>query len=189
MHIPTLQIQQYPAVIEVSTQWGTMEQRQPGPEVSMHTEQPKLSMEQAQLHLELDTSKGREGLTGGTIFEMKNRIYSQMPELLLQVIAKKVQDGNQLADITNPGNTIANIIGSQWNDYPKLEYLGQATSANVDMRFVLKPLQMEVQAGSVSFDVQVNRPELDYTPGRVNIQVKQYSRVEITPPPLVDERL
>lgn len=185
MVVPILQVKQYPIQLDISTRQGVMELRQPRPDLNLSTESPTLTMERAQIHVELDQKEAWNALNGGSAIEMNNRIYSQMPGIVLQAIANKVEQGNQLAAIYKPNNTIANIIGDKWNDYPQINYMAPPFSGKIGMEFVLKPLQIQVTEGRLQIDAQTHDPELDYTRGRVDIQVRQYPRVEITPPPLM----
>lgn len=184
MNIPVIGISQKPAQIEVSTRQARLDLDQQEAVLLIESRPTEMKMEQASLSLEINLDQMHNALTGGSFTEFNNRIYSQMPAVILRAIAAKVDEGNQLAAIHKPGNTVAEIIGTRWNDYPKIEFLAPASSQMVDFLFKLKPLKIDINPGGVTFQVQPARVDTEYQPGGVDYRVKQYARVEYTPPQL-----
>ncbi|MFD2671990.1 DUF6470 family protein [Marinicrinis sediminis] len=180
---PMIRMQQVQGRIGIESQAARIEIRQKPAELSIQTTQAKLEIQNARVEMQIDQSRAHEALTGGKPMPFMERIYSQIPSIALQAIAKKVEDGNRMAAITKPGNTIEEIAYENAMDTgTKLDIYGPASYDNVDIFFTLHKAEVAVQPGSVQIDWQTNQPTIDYVEGMVNVYVKQQASLTITPP-------
>lgn len=182
MSIPQIQIHQQPSILSIAADLGSYSMEQPRAEQTIRSAPAKLDIRQPVSTLEVDQKRAWKAYNGGPALEMNQQIYSQLSSLFLQGIARRMQEGHQMASIHIPGNTIANIKGKAWDRDDFVEFRGPASFDNVDIRFDLQKAEYQYVEGSLEIDVQVRRPEVEYTRGRLDIAVQQYAKVEITPP-------
>lgn len=180
--LPIVQIQTTPSILNIDADPGQYSIRQPKAEVQLNTKPAKLTVESHPIELHVDQSKAFSAYTGGNMIDMNARIYSGIQQNFLQNIASRVQQGNQLAAIHKPGNTIANIIGSDWQPQPFPETRTPASFDNVDTRVITRPPDISYEPAVSEMNVIVNKPEIEYQRGKLDIYVKQYASVQYTPP-------
>ncbi len=180
MNIPQLQIQTTPskldlqttnAVQEIEQPRAVLSQQQPAAILEISTTRPQLSLDTTELRAELD-------LKSPLRRSAENAQYGQSQ--VMEGIARRASEGQQLAAIENGGNAIVNI--TKQYDAPEQQQIG--------IRFVgnrLK-LQMSIQPGTLTVnttpqkvvnDVQVNKPIHTFTPGKVTGEMEQYGSIHI----------
>ncbi|MDP4098599.1 DUF6470 family protein [Paenibacillus sp. P96] len=180
--LPVIQIQTTPAILHIDADPGQYSIRQPKADVQMHTRPAKLTIESHPISFQVDQSKAFSAYTGGGMLEMNHRIYSGMEKIFLENIAERVKQGNELAAIHKPGNTIANIVGTNWQSKPFPETRTPASSDNVDIRINTRPPEIRFESAVSEMNVTVNKPEIEYQRGKLDMYVTQYAAVQITPP-------
>lgn len=179
---PILQIRQTPALIGIDADPGTFSITQPKAEVNITTTPGELSIQSSRPELTIDQSRARAAYNGGSVLDMNKRIYSGIQQLYLQGLARKVEQGNRMAEFFKAGNTIAEIYGTDTepNSFP--EPLGPASYDNVDIYFDTKAPEISFRAAQVDIQVERHRPETEYTRGKLNIYMQQYASVQYIPP-------
>jgi len=185
---PQIQIRQQYAKIGIDADHAVVEQRQPKPTYEMKYVKPELRIEQPLGDLSIDQTKawgayGRDGALASS-----NRIYDQLQGVYLQNLARKVEQGNRLADIPSATSAIAENAKELFLTFPELNYHGAASYDNVDIRYSPRKPVIEATDGRVEVNVRVNPPELTFHRGKLDIYMMKHASVEITPP-LIDVRL
>ncbi|MGN7415158.1 DUF6470 family protein [Paenibacillus sp. SAF-068] len=180
--LPVLQIRTTPTLLSIDADPGQFTIRQPKAEVQLNTRPAKLTVESHPMRLSVDQSKAFSAYTGGNMIDMNARIYSGIQQIFLQNMAERVQQGNELAAIHKPGNTIASIIGSDWQARPFPETRTPASSGNVETRVYTQAPDINFTPAVSEMNVIVNRPEIEYNRGKLDIYVKQYASIQYTPP-------
>ncbi|OME02241.1 hypothetical protein BSK54_11195 [Paenibacillus odorifer] len=179
---PLLQIRQTPALIGMDADLGILSITQPKAEVNITTTSAELTVESFRPELLIDQSRAWAAFTGGSLPDMNKRIYSGIQQLYLQGIARKVEQGNRMAHFFKPGNTIAEVYGTDTepNSFP--ETRGPASYDNVDIHFETRDPEIEFHPAEVHIQVEGRRPEIEYTRGKLNIYMQQYASVHFIPP-------
>jgi len=181
---PILQIRQTPGLIGIDADRGQYSIQQPRADMEISTQPAQLEFQHFQPELKVDQSKAIAAYNGGPLPEMNARIYSGMQQIFLQNMAKKVERGDNLAAIHIPGNTISNIVGTDIASIPYPEFRGPASVDNVDVHFEVRPMESSYQPAVTDLSVQANRPEVEYTRGKLDIYMQQHPSVQFTPPEL-----
>lgn len=181
---PILQIRQTPGLISIDADPGTYSIKQPKAEINMHTSPARWNIQQYMPELKVDQSRAFSAYHGGHMLEMNQRIYSGIEQLYLQGIAKRVEQGNRMAEFFKAGNTIAEIYGTDTEPRSFPEFRGPASYDNVDIQFNHRPPTIEYQPAEVDIQVKVRRPEIEYTRGNLDIYMRQYPSVQYFPPEL-----
>jgi len=184
MTIPLLQIRQTPGMIQIDSDPGRLSIRQPKAELNITTEPGQLEIHQYRPELEVDQSRARAAYNGGSSLEMNQRIYSGIQQIFLQGLARRVEEGNQVAAIYNPGNTIAAVYGQDWQAVPFPEFRGEASMDNVETRFRVTPPDIRISKTRVDVQTVTHKAEIEYTRGKLEIYMKQYPSVHYIPPEL-----
>jgi hypothetical protein len=182
IQFPQIQIRQQPAIMIVDADLGTQEIKQPRPTMEMQTDPPKQEIRQPKGDLEIDQTRAWDALGQGPILEAMSRIYSQAKNVALQGIARIVENGNLLGDLRYKGNPIADIAQQSTLEHSEINYYGEASYDNVDIRYTMHKPEISVEEGKVNIYTRVNPPEINYNRGKLDIYMKQYPKVEILPP-------
>lgn len=179
-----LQIRQTPAVIGIDADPGTYSISQPKAEVNVTTTPGQLTVESTKPELTIDQSRAWAAYHGGNMLDMNKRIYSGIQQLYLQGLARKVEQGNRMAQFFRPGNTIAEVYGmdTEPNSFP--ETRGPASYDNVDILIETRAPQIDFRAAKVDIQVERRNPEIEYTRGKLNIYMQQYASIQFIPPEL-----
>jgi hypothetical protein len=179
---PQIQIRQTPALLGIDADLGTQDIKQPRATFEVTTERPKQEIRQPRGELQIDQSKAWDALGKGPFLETMNRIYSESRNVALQGIARIVDNGNRLAQIHLNTNPIADIAEQLSFERFEFDTLGPASFDNVDITYTAKKAEINVTDGLVNLNTHPNRPEYEYQRGKLDIYMRQYNSVEITPP-------
>lgn len=179
---PVVQIQTTPSLLSIDADPGQYSIRQPKAEVQLQTQPSKLTVQSHPIELHVDQRQAFSAYNGGNMIDMNARIYSGIQQNFLQNIAARVEQGNQMAAIHKSGNTIANIVGTNWQAQPFPEIRTPASFDNVDIRIYTRPPDVSFDPAVSEMNVVVNKPEIEYQRGKLDIHVQQYASVKYTPP-------
>lgn len=171
-------------MLGIDTDPSTLSITQPKAEVSITTTPGELTVQSTRPELTIDQSRAWEAYNGGKMLNMNKRIYSGIQQLYLQGIARKVEQGNRMAQFFRPGNTIAEVYGTDTepNSFPEVR--GPASYDNVDIHIETRAPQIHFRAAKVNIQVERHDPEIEYTRGKVNIYMQQYASIQFIPPEL-----
>ncbi|OKP90583.1 hypothetical protein A3842_03155 [Paenibacillus sp. P3E] len=179
---PILQIRQTPAVIGIDADLGAFSITQPKADVTITTTPGELSVQSSRPELTIDQTRARAAYNGGSVLDMNKRIYSGIQQLYLQAIARRMEQGTRMAEFFKPGNTIAEVYGTDTepNSFP--DPCGTASYDNVDIHFVTSAPEVRFKAAQVDIQVERHRPEIEYTRGKLDIYMQQYASIQFIPP-------
>ncbi|MBD2845833.1 hypothetical protein IDH44_11580 [Paenibacillus sp. IB182496] len=177
-------------IMQADTKWGRIGiQTQPGQyEIRTHRADVQVETTPAQVtavtplpELSIDQSKAWEALNGGKPMAFWNRIYSQIPSIVQQNIARIVERGNQMADFRLKRNPIPDMafeqIGRHTSD---IEYFGPPSVDNVDLHFTVYPAEIDVELGTLDVQVTPRKPDITYHRGNVNVYMEQYPSLHLS---------
>ncbi|WP_435167118.1 DUF6470 family protein [Paenibacillus glycanilyticus] len=183
MAIGQIQIQQQPALIGIQVRPAEQHIEQPQATIDMRQIPAQLSIEQPMGVLEVNQDRAWDALGLANNLEVSSRIYSQAKDIALQGIARRMEEGRQLADIAHVKRNPIASISKDWRiEGPPMPITGAASIDNVDLSFTPGKVQISVEQGGVELNVTPNRPIHEYTPGKAEIFMRQYASVQITPP-------
>jgi hypothetical protein len=190
VELPRIQIHQQNARLGIKTDRAELQIKQPRPTFDVHTTQAQVKIHSPRGILKIDQSKAWDALALGNILETMHRIHSAARQVALDGIARIVEEGNQMADISGHQNAIANAAANLPSGFPEFNFMGEPSSLNVSIDYQAQKPEIQVEEGKVEINTHPNKPEVNYIPGKVNYQMLQYQKVEITPPPMyVDKRM
>ncbi|MFF2018092.1 DUF6470 family protein [Paenibacillus sp. NPDC058177] len=179
---PILQIRQTSALIGIDADPGSISITQPKADLSVNTTPGELTVQSYRPKLNVDQSRAWAAYHGGNMLEMNKRIYSGIQQLYLQGIARKVEQGNRMAQFFRPGNTIAEVYGTDTepNSFP--ENRGPASYDNVDINIETTAPLINFRAAQVNLEVERHFPEIEFNRGKLDIYMQQYASIQFIPP-------
>jgi hypothetical protein len=180
--IGQIQIRTEPAQLDYEIKLGQYDIQQPKAHFELRQPRAEQHIEQPLGQLQVDSSRAWDALGVGGNLEMMNRIYSNAHDIALQGIAKRVEDGNRMANIANKNDAIAELAADWRVSFSEFDTLGLASSMNVDVSYEPGKLVIEATPHPVELQASVSPPEVQYIMGKHNMYMQQYGKVEITPP-------
>ncbi|WP_151733759.1 DUF6470 family protein [Paenibacillus tengchongensis] len=182
--IPQIQIRQTPALIGLETTTGSMSIEQPKADLQITTKPGTWSMHSSAPDVTIDQSQARAAYTGGKYSEMTERIYSGIEQLWLQGIAKRMEQGDRMMKFFKPGNSIAEVYGEDWRPNPYPETRAPASIDNVRIDIKAVPVEREYHKAEVTIQAEARSPVISYSPGKVDMYLRQRNSISIIPPEL-----
>ncbi|WP_310550758.1 DUF6470 family protein [Paenibacillus glufosinatiresistens] len=179
---PVLQIIQTRGILEMQTTPGAYSIRQPKADLNIQTTPGQLRVESEAPQLQIDGSRVRSSMTGGNWLEMNQRIYDGIKQRVLQNIASRMQQGDRMMNYQRPGNTIAEIYGSDWQPQPFPETRTAASSDNLNIRIITTEPSVTFRPSRVNVEVTAHAPQIEYNRGSISFYMKQYAGVQYIPP-------
>lgn len=173
-----INIRTQPINLEYNLQNAQLNLKSIPPKLLMETIPPKLEIRQPQGQLTIDQTPCRYsiGLKNNTDFAHDNVQLGR--QALLEGIARRAAEGNRLAQIQNKTNAIADIAtDSTRKSTPSLTW---AHIKSPIITYQASPVEFNVIKGRVNYNLQRGTIQKDYQPGKVDIEVKQYSSIEFS---------
>ncbi len=181
--MPMIQIHQVNGQIGINSQSGQFHIHTKNADIRTELRPPTIEVYSPPPKMHIDLSKAVNALSGGKLLDFSRRIYSQMPGIAQQNIAKVVQTGDRMAAIHLGGNRIADLARESLADRgPHLQVFGPASIDNVDITFQLHDPQVNVQPGYVEVDVSINKPEIRFQRGNIDVYMKQEPAISFAMP-------
>ena len=180
--IPQVQVTSQPSLLGMESSRAQILIRQPRGELEIESPRADMQITQPRPEMQIDQHEAWRAYNGGTALEMNHQIYSELPQLVLEALAKRVEQGNQLAAIHLPGNTIAEIYGGDWKRDPFVEFRAPASYDNVNIYVEQHKPEVNITPMKPEIRGQQHNPEIDVQHGYLNIFVKQYASIQFTPP-------
>ncbi|WP_163099296.1 DUF6470 family protein [Peribacillus alkalitolerans] len=180
MDIPKLRVSTTPAQMSINTTKPIQEIQQPQADISIEQPMAEVSMETIQGKLTIDQTEAWADMDLKSFFRRGDEFAQQGYQALLDGIARRVQDGDELMKIENGSNAIVNQ--AERNSAPPIyEFnIGWIPKAgSVKVNFEPGSVKIDVQLQKPKVNIKANLPIINYTPGKVNIDVKQYSSINI----------
>ncbi|MCP1143737.1 DUF6470 family protein [Ureibacillus endophyticus] len=180
MNIPKLQIQSTHAQIGLDIQKPVQQIEQPQANLDLQQPQAKMSIQTTKSKLTIDSYDARESMDYKTSMSRTREIAQQSQQELLEGIARRAQEGQELMQIENGGNPIvehAKRSGRQPYSSLNIKFIPQAGTVKVNFEPGTVDIQIEPQ--KVINNSTINKPIHQYTPGKVMVEMLQYPSLKI----------
>lgn len=177
---PQIRLQSTPARLDMWVDKGSLEIQQK--QADLEIEQPKaeLTIERRPSQLTIDQTKAREDVGFKSVPRMIEDAAAEGKQAVLEGIARRGQERNELLQIQNGGNVIAAQAKRNSQGAPKQFGLGWIPSPNsVQISYDPGEVNVSVEQKKAIINSTINNPEINYTPSKVNVQLAQYPSLEI----------
>jgi len=180
MNFPQIQIRTTKAILGLHIEKPVQHIEQP--KADLHIEQPPatITIDSQPARLTIDQSKAWNdmGLMGPLASTRK--FAQEGRQALLEGIARRAQEGDQLMKIENGGNPIAVLATEKGlRPYKELGIKFIPSVNSVDIDYQPGYFDMKVDRNKPIIDVKVNKPIHEYKPGDVSGYMIQYPSIKI----------
>lgn len=180
MNIPQLQIQTTRGILGLQIDQPVQEIEQP--KATQQIEQPAaiLEMSTTRSQLTIDTTENRADLDLKSPLRRGNENAQYGKQQLMEGIARRAQEGQQLLRIENGGKAIAEISKQNTiNDSVPLGIRFVGNRMKVHVNITAGSLNINATPQKPVHDVQINKPVHNYTQGKISGQMEQYPSIQI----------
>jgi len=186
--IPQIHIHQIDGKIGMESKRAQVKIDQPKAEIAMHQEHVKVEIAHTYPQVQIDQTKAWSALGRRPSLELTKVIYSETRRIVMNTIAKIAQKGDRLAAIHIKEDPIPEMARNNSIEFFELYYEGEPSVDNVDIDVIPGKLEINWHGGKVEMNVKINKPKIEYLPGKLDIYLKQRNTIEITVPQL-DRRI
>ncbi|MGM8215201.1 DUF6470 family protein [Bacillaceae bacterium W0354] len=180
MNFPTIQIQTKPALIGIEQTKGHQSIEQPKADLSIEQPKADLSISQKNARLNIDQSQAWHDMELYGPLEATDRAANRGRQQLLEGIARRAQEGNQLMQIENGGNAIQSISKANSNrPMAPINVTWIPSRFAVKIQFEPNQLDIQAQANKPLIQSETRQPIINYQRGGVNIFMQQYNDIQI----------
>lgn len=147
-------------------------------EIDTHTEQATLEMHTEQIQIRIDQQQcfNESGLMSPSAFS--EDVSQQGKQAVYEGISRRAAEGNQMAAIEKGNDAIANIAFD--NSFHIADFnITFMPKSKPEIDFVGGNIDIKVNEGSVEMKVKINRPDIEFEPGSIEIFLKQKPDISI----------
>lgn len=178
MNIPQIQIHTKPALIGVSKTPSKQDVIQKPAELSIEQPEANIQIQRQPGRLTIDQTKAWENLDLKSIRKRTEEFADKGKEDLLEGIARRVREGDELMRIENRGNPISDIAKRNSTGLKMEMDMGDTpASESVDISYQPSKLHVEVQVNKPVIKVQTNPVTHNYQPSQVEVYMNQYPEI------------
>ncbi|MBD3920822.1 hypothetical protein H8B09_18795 [Paenibacillus sp. PR3] len=175
-----LSIRQTYAAIGIHSEPSRLEINSSPGEQAIEQPAAKMEFESTSSKLTIDSTEAWHALGHGPNLEWNSGIYSQMPSIFLQQLARKVEEGRRMADITNPRSAFADLAKDALFRSNPVNYQIKAPGYNnVKVEYEPGTVHTEIEASAVQIDYTPHRPEIKAQRGNFEIYMRQKNEINI----------
>lgn len=174
------QIKSTPALIGIRTTPGKLNIRQKKADMELNIQHPKLEIRTQKPKIKIDQSAAWAERGLKNFLDLSRETAQLAKQAAAQGIERVVRQGNELAAIENETDPIP--IQAEENAFElfKVDYnLGTMPKSGPDIQLIRGKVDTELHRGKVNLQVKVNKPEINYTRGKVDIYLRQKNSIDI----------
>ncbi|WP_339227327.1 DUF6470 family protein [Oceanobacillus sp. FSL K6-2867] len=181
MQIPQIRVHSQPAQIEIQKTDAKLGISQPQAELSIKQPQAELTMHTIPGKLRIDQSEAWADLNLMHITKRNKVFASEGKNALMQGIARRAKQGDELMQIENNGNPL--MSQAVQNSFEPMKSLGIKfipSQFSVVTSYQPSELHIDVQSKKPVIKATPRSPEFTYEPGNVTTSLKQRQQLEIS---------
>jgi hypothetical protein len=180
MDIPQIRIESTPGKIEINKRSGQLSIEQPQGELQIEQPQATMNITRIPGKLTIDQTRAREDVDLKSV-KKRNEEFAQIgKQTLLNGIARRIQEGEQLMKIENGFQAISSIAKQNTEGKVKRFGLGFIPRAgSVDISYVPGAVKVEFTEHKPKINYKVNKPIIDFQSGEILIDMNPYPSLKI----------
>jgi hypothetical protein len=180
MNIPQIRLQSISAQIGIHTNQAKLTIKQPPAELSIEQPKAEIMIETIPSKLTIDQTEAWADMDLKHISRRIREAAQQGYQDLLAGIARRAEEGEQLKRIEDGGNAIADIAKkrSEKPIYPiNIRFIPSAGSVKIN--YEPAKVNINVMQNTPKIEVSINKPIIDYQPGKVQIDLERKNELFI----------
>lgn len=180
MEFPKIQIQTTRAILGLNIEKPKQHIEQPKAELQIQQPAAILSIETTRGQLHIDSSQARRDLGLIGPLESTKNYAEKGRQAVLDGIARRASQGQQLKSIGKGGNALASIIAQNTNVEKKPLSIKFVPSVNsVKTSYTPASVDINFETNKPKIDATINKPIHDYQPGKVTGEMLQNPTIKI----------
>ncbi|AZK45910.1 DUF6470 family protein [Paenibacillus lentus] len=179
MELSRLSIRQTYGAIGIESQRAQMKMESPPGELRIESTPAAMDVQRVPAELNIDSSEAWMAYGKGNHLEWYRMVSSQYYGEFLNNVARIVEEGNQLAQFTKPGNTIANIMANRIVEKPNIQYVGEASTDNVDLQYIPASLNINWNDHETQIEYLPQKPQVTFEAAVTNIYMRNKNSIEM----------
>ncbi|WP_249871317.1 DUF6470 family protein [Oceanobacillus saliphilus] len=181
MELPQIRMESQLAQIQIVKTDGRQQISQPQAELTIQQPKAQLSIRTSPGKLQIDQTQAWEDMNLMPITKRNKKFAQDGVNALMQGIARRARQGDELMKIENGGNPIANQAVQ--NSHPSMKSLGIKfipSHFSVKTNYQPAEVHIEVKTNKPVIEAITRKPEFDFQPGKVETSLKQRQEIEIS---------
>ncbi len=178
---PLIEINNIPMSIELKINKATYELASGNASVEITRDNGGLQMRVQPTRLKIDTFEARNSTPFKSTIKSNQEFAQKGIQAAYEATANYAKEGNMLLNINVNDNILADIAYQRYNrDVMSKQFnIGFTPSEPIDIEFNPQELSIKYEMDKLNFDWKVNRPEMKFIPGNIELIIKEYARVEL----------
>lgn len=178
---PLIEIKTIPMSIEMKINKATYELASGNASVEITRDKGNLQMKVQPAKLNIDTFEARNSTPFKSTMKSNKEFADKGVQAAYEATANFAKEGNMLLDIHVKDNILTDIAYRRFNSeiMSKQFNIGFTPSEPIDIEFNPHDLYIKYEMDKLNFDWKLNRPDMEFTPGDIEIIIKEYARVEL----------
>ncbi len=176
-----LKIESIPMSIEMKINNGTYEIASGNATVEISRDPGGFKMKMQPTKLRLDSFEARNSMNQKSPFRSTEEYAQKGIQAGYQAIGNYAKEGSMLLDIKVNDGTIVDLVSQKFASEmaPGNFNIGFSPAKPIEMEFSEPDLAIRYEMDKLNFDWKINRPQIEFTPGDIEIIIKEYARLEI----------
>ncbi|MBM6619043.1 DUF6470 family protein [Bacillus suaedaesalsae] len=180
MQVPQIRIESSYARLGMKTNDAQVAIEQPQDYLSIEQPLAEMNLSITPSKLTIDQSKAREDMDLKSILKRTEEAAQLGKTAVLEGIARRASEGNQLMKIENGGNAIAMIAKENSKGREFKFNIGWIPSpGSVKVEYTPSKVDVKIDPQKPIINVEPNKPILSYSPGKVEYMMEQYPSLKI----------
>lgn len=180
MNLPQLRMESTRAWIGLQTHQPVQEIEQPAAELSIRQQPAVLEIRNAKGNLTIDSTEARANIDMRSPLRRTRDNAEYGYQKVMEAIAQTSAEGDRLAAIEMKGSPIAEIAFEESGIYENTDIIAAGTFEDgIEMRYEFQPTEINVETHHPQIEVQVQKPVHRYTPGKVEVYIRQQNSLNI----------
>lgn len=180
MQIPQIRLESTSAQIGIKTNYAVNNISQPMADLTIEQPKADLQIKTSPSKLTIDQNEARADIDLKSIARRTEEFAQDGKSGLLEGIARRAQQGQELMKIENPGNPIASQ--AKTNSQKPMKEFGLAfipSHGSVKINYEPAKVEVSISPNKPTINVQVNKPVTDYQAGNVDISLQRRNDLKI----------
>jgi hypothetical protein len=180
MAIPMIQVQPQLAILDINTMQAKLSIEQPGPELDLEQPPAEMHIEKTPSKLTIDQTQAWADMGMKPWLQFNEDIANSALQDCWKGIQCTVNDGDEMMRIEDGGNPIADI-SKRNGEKPVYDFTTGVIPSYGSVKIDYEPAKLNItwNIKQAVNNTKARAPIIQYTPGNVSIQLKQYPSIKI----------
>ncbi|MFS0674204.1 DUF6470 family protein [Ornithinibacillus sp. 179-J 7C1 HS] len=180
MEMPQIRMQSQLARISMTSNPARLEIRQPKADISIEQPHAMISMKTTPAKLTIDQTQAWEDMNLKSASRSIKEFAQEGMQSASEGTARRASQGTELMKIENKGNPIKTQAYQNGYKSERSLAIGFIPSVfAVKINYQPSELEIDVKVNKPIIDSRINKPEINYIPGKVDIFMAQYEDLDI----------